>query len=78
MTDSAAPRARIIDHGTRDAHERLAHLFYELLIRYRVVGGPTTASPFRPASLSVLTPGLPRIIQPDGGIRGWPGEDCPG
>jgi DNA-binding GntR family transcriptional regulator len=31
-------RERIIDHGRREAHERLAHLFYEMLIRYRIVG----------------------------------------
>jgi CRP-like cAMP-binding protein len=38
MSDSAVLRERIIDHGRRDARERLAHLFYEILIRYRVVG----------------------------------------
>jgi CRP-like cAMP-binding protein len=38
MTDSAVLRERIIDHGRRDAHERIAHIFYEMLIRYRVVG----------------------------------------
>ena len=38
MTDSAVLRERIIDHGQRDARERLAHLFYEMLIRYRVIG----------------------------------------
>ena len=37
MTDSAVLRERIIDHGRRDARERLAHLFYEMLIRYRIV-----------------------------------------
>jgi CRP-like cAMP-binding protein len=37
MTDSAVLRARIIDHGRRDARERIAHLFYEMLIRYRIV-----------------------------------------
>jgi CRP-like cAMP-binding protein len=37
MTDSAVLRERIIDHGRRDAHERIAHLFYEMLIRYRIV-----------------------------------------
>jgi CRP-like cAMP-binding protein len=37
MTDSAILRERIIDHGSRDARERLAHLFYEMLIRYRIV-----------------------------------------
>ena len=38
MTDSAVLRERIIDHGRRDARERLAHLLYEMLVRYRVVG----------------------------------------
>ena len=37
MTDSAVLRERIIDHGRRDAHERIAHLFFEMLIRYRMV-----------------------------------------
>jgi len=31
-------RERIIDHGSRNARERICHLFYEMLIRYRVVG----------------------------------------
>ncbi|NBW11679.1 MAG: Crp/Fnr family transcriptional regulator [Caulobacteraceae bacterium] len=38
MTDSAVLRSRIVDQGRREAPERLAHLFYELLIRYRVIG----------------------------------------
>jgi CRP-like cAMP-binding protein len=38
MTDSAVLRERIVDHGRRDARQRLAHIFYELLIRYRVIG----------------------------------------
>jgi CRP-like cAMP-binding protein len=38
MTDSAVLRERIVDHGRRDARARIAHIFYELLIRYRVVG----------------------------------------
>ena len=38
MTDSAVLRERIIDHGRRDAHERIAHLFCEMLIRDRIVG----------------------------------------
>jgi CRP-like cAMP-binding protein len=41
MTDSAILREWIVDHGSRDATERLAHLFCELLIRYRVVGETT-------------------------------------
>ncbi len=47
MTDSAILRERIIDHGGRDARERMAHLFYEMLIRYRIVGDTTdNAVPF--------------------------------
>ena len=38
MTDAAVLRERIIDHGRRDAYERLAHLFYEMLIRFRMIG----------------------------------------
>ncbi len=44
MTDSAILRARIIDHGSREAYERIAHLFYEMLIRYRIVLGTTDDS----------------------------------
>ena len=38
LTDLAVLRERIVDHGRRDSHERLAHLLYELLVRYRMVG----------------------------------------
>jgi CRP-like cAMP-binding protein len=38
MTDSAVLRERIVDHGRRDARERVAHLFYEMLVRYRLIG----------------------------------------
>lgn len=38
MTDSAILREWIVDHGSRGAHEQIAHLMYELLIRYRVIG----------------------------------------
>lgn len=41
MVDSAILRERIIDHGSRDAQERIAHLCYEMLIRYRIVGETT-------------------------------------
>ena len=41
MTDLGVLRERIIDQGRRDATERLAHLLYEMLIRYRA-GGITT------------------------------------
>lgn len=47
MTDSAILRERIVDHGSRDARESIAHLFYEMLIRYRIVGETTdNAVPF--------------------------------
>lgn len=39
LTDLGVLRQRIIDHGSRSAHVRMAHLFYEMLIRYRLVGG---------------------------------------
>ena len=38
MADHAMLRSRIIDHGSRGSYERLAHLFYEMLIRYRLIG----------------------------------------
>jgi len=38
MTDLAVLRERIIDHGRRNARERIAHLLYEMLVRYRMVG----------------------------------------
>ncbi|CAO4136293.1 Crp/Fnr family transcriptional regulator [Methylorubrum extorquens] len=44
MVDSAILREWIVDHGSRAARERLAHLFYELLVRYRVVGETTDDS----------------------------------
>jgi CRP-like cAMP-binding protein len=44
MTDSAVLRERIVDHGSRDARERIAHLFYEMLVRYRIVAETTDDS----------------------------------
>ena len=38
LTDLGVLRERIVDHGRRDAHERIAHLIYEMLVRYRIVG----------------------------------------
>ena len=47
MVDSAILREWIVDHGSRDSRERIAHLICELLIRYRVVSGTTDdAIPF--------------------------------
>ena len=37
MTDSAVLREWIVNHGSREADERMAHLCYEMLVRYRVV-----------------------------------------
>jgi CRP-like cAMP-binding protein len=44
MTDSAVLREWIVDHGSRDALERIAHLMCELLIRYRIIGETTDDS----------------------------------
>jgi CRP-like cAMP-binding protein len=41
MTDSAVLREWIINHGRRDAHERMAHLCYEMLIRHRIIAKTT-------------------------------------
>ena len=38
MTDLGVLRERIVDQGRRDASERIAHLLYEMLVRYRVSG----------------------------------------
>lgn len=38
MTDLGVLRERIIDHGRRKAKERIAHMLYEMLVRYRMVG----------------------------------------
>jgi CRP-like cAMP-binding protein len=38
LTDLGVLRERIVDHGRRDAYQRIAHLLYELLVRYRMVG----------------------------------------
>jgi CRP-like cAMP-binding protein len=44
MSDSAVLREWIVDHGSRDGLERIAHLMCEMLIRYRVVGETTDNS----------------------------------
>ena len=44
MTDSAVLREWIVDHGKRDARERIAHLMSEMLIRYRIIGETTDDS----------------------------------
>ncbi|MDB5710796.1 MAG: Crp/Fnr family transcriptional regulator [Sphingomonas bacterium] len=38
MTDLGVLRERIIDEGRRSAYRRIAHLLYEMLVRYRMVG----------------------------------------
>ena len=37
LTDLGVLRERIVDYGSRDSYVRLAHLIYELLVRYRMV-----------------------------------------
>jgi len=37
MTDLGVLRERIIDEGRRNAYVRIAHLLYEMLVRYRMV-----------------------------------------
>jgi CRP-like cAMP-binding protein len=44
MTDLAVLRERIVDLGGRDASERIAHMLYEMLVRYRVSGSATDLS----------------------------------
>ena len=44
MVDSGILRKWIIDHGRRDAREQIAHMFYEMLIRHRIVGETTDDS----------------------------------
>lgn len=38
LVDLATLREWVVNHGRRDAHEQIAHLLYEMLVRYRVVG----------------------------------------
>jgi CRP-like cAMP-binding protein len=44
MTDSAVLREWIVDHGSRDSIDRIAHLMCEMLIRYRIIGETTDDS----------------------------------
>jgi CRP-like cAMP-binding protein len=44
MVDSAILREWIVDHGSRDAREQIAHIIFELLVRYRIVGETTDNS----------------------------------
>ncbi len=47
MTDSAVLREWIVNHGSRDALQRVAHVICEILIRYRLVGlAPADCFPF--------------------------------
>lgn len=58
MTDLAVLRERIIDHGRRTAYVRIAHLFYEMLVRYRMVGlteGDSFAFPITQTDLADAT-----------------------
>jgi CRP-like cAMP-binding protein len=38
LTDLATLREWVVNHGRRDAYEQIAHLLYEMLVRYRMVG----------------------------------------
>jgi CRP-like cAMP-binding protein len=58
MTDSAVLREWIVNHGRRDARARIAHMFCELLIRYRIVGqgaGDSVPFPLTQEELSEAT-----------------------
>ena len=44
MTDSAVLREWIVNHGSRESNERIAHLLCEMLIRYRIIGETTDDS----------------------------------
>jgi CRP-like cAMP-binding protein len=47
MTDSAVLREWIVNHGSRDSLERIAHVMCEMLIRYRIIGeAPDDSFPF--------------------------------
>ena len=54
MVDSAILREWIVDHGSRDSRERIAHLICEMLIRYRVVGETTDDAFFFPLTQEEL------------------------
>jgi CRP-like cAMP-binding protein len=41
LQDEGVLRARIVDVGRRDARQRVAHILYEVLVRYRAVGAAT-------------------------------------
>lgn len=79
MADHAMLRSRIIDHGRRGSYERLAHLFYEMLIRYRLIGlaqddsypFPSTQSELAEATgmTPVHTNRTLRMLRADGLIR---------
>lgn len=70
MTDLGVLRERIVDQGRRDASERLAHLLYEMLVRYRVSGAALGSSmdfPITQADLADATGMTPshvnRVLQ---------------
>ncbi len=72
-------RERIVDHGRRNAYERMAHLIYEMLVRYRVIGAakddafefPITQSDAGPTRSP--EPGFAHAELPGGPARG---RDC--
>jgi CRP-like cAMP-binding protein len=70
MTDLGVLRERIVDQGRRDASERIAHLLYEMLVRYRVSGaaiGQSMDFPITQADLADATGMTPshvnRVLQ---------------
>jgi CRP-like cAMP-binding protein len=70
LTDLGVLRERVVDHGSRDATERIAHMLYELLVRYRIVGETTDHSfefPITQTDLADATASAPshvnRVLQ---------------
>jgi CRP-like cAMP-binding protein len=44
LTDLAVLREWVVNHGRRDAYEQIAHLLYEMLVRYRIVANTTNTT----------------------------------
>jgi CRP-like cAMP-binding protein len=42
LVDLATLREWVVNHGRRDAYEQIAHLLYEMLVRYRIVEKTTS------------------------------------
>ncbi|HEV7266727.1 MAG TPA: Crp/Fnr family transcriptional regulator [Falsiroseomonas sp.] len=54
LQDEGVMRARLVDLGRRDARERVAHILYEVLIRYRMTGSTSDDSCDWPATQTDL------------------------